>query len=189
MKKYIIILTLIPLLSCNSKYNEYYYGKEIFRAFLCSWDHYIVAKDLGDSIQIWNLDDECNAGYGSTNDTIIQKLPGDYGIVAITSIEDNKINIKYKRGHEIVDFALKRQSKTSKSFKVINITQMLEIDEEMELYIQANSTNAERNTLYLTENYIADEKVEIMNPDEFYKYYRNKKKAKADEIINELKKE
>jgi hypothetical protein len=189
MRKFIIILTLIPLLSCNSEYNHYYYGKENFRAFLCSWDHFIVVKDLGDSLQIWHLDDECNAGYWSTDDTIIQKLSGDYGKVAITSIEDNKINLKYDRGHEIVEFELSRQTKTGRSYRVINIVQMLEIDEEMEQFIQSNSTNAEKSTLYLTENYIADDKVEIMNPNEFYKYYRNKKKAKADEVINELKKE
>jgi hypothetical protein len=189
MRKYFIILLVVSFLGCNSENTNYYYGKENFRTFLCSWDHYIVVEDLGDSLQIWNLDDECNAGYWTTENMTINKAPGKHGKISITSINENKINLILDRGHEKVDFELIRQSKNKKVFRVINIVQMLKLDDQMEKYIKSNSTNAEKNTVYLTENYIADSMAEKLTPKEFYEYYSIKKKAKAEEIIKELNKE
>ena len=111
-----VIVGFTLLIGCSnaSDYNSYYYGKENFR-FLCEWDHHIVAEDLGDSLQIWNLDDECNAGYWSTSNMRIPKRTGIFDDVEVTSISFKEIELKLNRGHEVVSFDLSRQKSVQKS--------------------------------------------------------------------------
>src|SRR5690348_14681577 len=86
------------LFACTTDYNDYYYGKESRRWFICKWDHYVVVKDLGDSLQIWNLDDECNSGYGSTEIIKVVKKAGAFGQtkrfkkIEIKNIYDKRID-------------------------------------------------------------------------------------------------
>ena len=71
--------------------------------------------------------------------------------------------------------------------KLINITQMLAIDSALEQYIQSAAKNAQKNNLYLTQNSKADEKAGLLDPNEFYKYYRAKKQKVAKRIIEQLR--
>jgi hypothetical protein len=85
-----------------------------------------------------------------------------------------------------VEFSLSRQSSNQKAFRVINIIQMLKIDREMENYIHANSTKAKHNHEYLFQNYRADDKVEVLNPNDFSTYYREKQLMQAQAIVKKL---
>src|SRR5688572_6039962 len=109
------LLILLGLLSaCTADHTNYYYGKKNLRWFICGWDHHIVIEDLGDSLQIWNLDDECNAGYWTTDNTTIPKKVGRFGRIKIEKITGKEIELRLDRGHE-VDFNLSRQTSPQKS--------------------------------------------------------------------------
>jgi hypothetical protein len=106
--------------------------------------------------------------------------------IEVTKITDKRIDLKLNSGGQIIDFRLSRQTSNKKAFRVINITEMLKIDREMENYIHANSTKAKDNHVYLFQNYRVDEKVEVLNPDDFSNYYREKQLIQAQTIITEL---
>lgn len=186
MHRLLIIAYLVLLIGCKSDYTNYYYGKQNFRTFFCSWKHYIVIEDKADSLQVWNLDNECNAGYWSTENITIPRKEGKYGYLNIEKITNRKITLSYDRGHEKVNFTLTRRTKKEESIKVININQMLAIDSEFEQYIQSVAKTAEKNTRYLTENYVADKNASLLDPKEFNKYYREKKQKVAETIIKQL---
>jgi hypothetical protein len=186
MKRLSHLFFLGLLISCTTEYNNYYYGKENLRWFICGWDHYIVIEDLGDSLQIWNLGDECNYGYGWTDSRKIPKTTGEFAKIEITKITERKIELGLDRGHEVVDFKLSRQTSNEKVFRIINIVQMLRTDKDMEDYIHEKSDKAKPNTNYLFQNYKANEKVEELSPEEFSAYYREKKLLEAQRIVKEL---
>jgi hypothetical protein len=192
MRKFGLFILVGFLFACTTDYNDYYYGKENRRWFICGWDHHIVIKDLSDSLQIWNLDDECNSGYGSTEIINVVKKAGAFGQtkrfkkIQIKKISDKRIELELNSGGQIVEFSLSRQSSNQKAFRVINIIQMLKIDREMENYIHANSTKAKDNHEYLFQNYRADDKVEVLNPDDFSTYYREKQLMQAQAIVKKL---
>lgn len=192
MGKYGLFILLGVLFACTTDYSDYYYGKENRRWFICGWDHHVVVKDLSDSLQIWNLDDECNSGFGSAEIIKVVKKAGAFGQtkrfnkIKIKKISNKKIELELNSGGQIIDFSLSRQTNTQKAFRVINILQMLEIDREMENYIHANSTKAKDNHEYLFQNYRADEKVEILSPDRFSTYYREKQMIQALTIVKKL---
>lgn len=195
MKKSGLIITLTCLLlsSCTTEYNDYYYDKENLHWFICYSDHYVVAKDLGDSLQIWNLLDHCNSGYGAAESILIEKKEGATGRtknfsfkIEITKVTNKRIKLKLNSGGQIIDFSLSRQTSNEKAFRIINIVKMLKINREMEDYIHAKSSKAKPNRNYLLQNYIVDEKVEELNPDEFSVYFRNKQLTQAQTIVKEL---
>ena len=187
MRSLILLILLGLLIGCNTEYTQYYYGAKNLRGFPCFWKHHIVAEDQGDSIKIWNLDDECNAGYWSSGNITIPKTKGTYGDLKIKKITDRKIDLAYDRGYETVNFTLTRTSNQHEAEKLINITQMLAIDSALEQYIQHTAKNAQKNNLYLTQNSKADEKAGLLDPNEFYKYYRAKKQKVAKRIIEQLR--
>ena len=176
----------VLLAGCDSNYTDYYYGKRSFRTFFCPWEHYMVAEDKGDSLLLWNLDDECNAGYWSQENVLIPKKEGKYGDLEVKKITNIKLTLSYDRGYEKVNFTLTRRGKKEDAIKVINIIQMSIIDSAMEQYIQSNGKKVDKNMLYLTENYVADDKAGLLDPNEFRKYYREKKEKVAEKIIKEL---
>ena len=184
----LIILCTGLLIGCDSNHSPYFYGEKSFRSFPCYWKHSIVVEDRGDSLRIWNVDDECNAGYWSTGNIAIPKAVGTYGDLQIKKITDRKIDLVYDRGYEKVNFTLTRTRNKHEAEKLINITQMLTIDSALERYIQSTAKNAQRNNLYLTENSKADEKAGVLDPNEFYKYYKEKKDKVAEKIIEQLEK-
>lgn len=182
----LLIIYFGLLIGCTDSHTKYYYGEKKFRGFPCSWDHYIVIEDKGDSFRVWNLDDECNAGYWSTGNMTIPKIEGLYGDLNIKKITEGKINVIYDRRYEKVDFTLTRARNKHDAIRVVNITQMLNIDSELEQYIQANAKNAKKANLYLTQNYTADDKAGELDPNEFHIYYRAKKEKVAATIIKQL---
>jgi predicted transcriptional regulator len=196
MKGLGLLITLGYLLltsSCSTEYSEYYYDKENLHWFICSQDHYIVAKDLGDTLQIWNLTHQCNSGYGAAEDIKIPKKVGALGEtknfkfqMEITKLTDRRIEIKLNRGGQIIDFNLSRQTRKGDAFRVINIIQMLKVDIEMEKFVHANSPHAKENHEYVFKGYVVDENVETMDPEKFHKYYRTKQWLKTQTILKEL---
>lgn len=186
----IVLLLFLPLIACKDPvYTKYYYGKENRRSFICGWDHYIVVEHLGDSLQIWNLDDECNAGYWSTDNIKIKKAEGTYGNIIVKSIEEKNIFMNLRNGRGFEEYKLSRQEKNEDAYRVINIIQMLQIDEEVEAYIQSNSSNAEKHTNYLPIEYyqeIQSGKVEKLTPQDFKEYYKLKRIKLAEKEIEEL---
>lgn len=195
MKRIGLLITLGHLLctSCTTEYNDYYYDSKNLHWFICSQDHYIVAKDLGDSLQIWNLTHQCNSGYGAADIIKVAKKVGATGQtqefkfkIEITEITDERIGLNLKSGGQLIDFNLSRQRSNRKAFWVINIIQMQDIDVELEKYIHTNSPKAKSNTEYLFKGYIVDDNVETFKPDKFFTYYRTKRLTEAETIIKGL---
>ena len=111
MKRFGLIATLTYLLftSCTNEYNDYYYDKENLHWFICYSDHYVVAKDLGDSLQIWNLVHHCNSGYGASEDIRIAKKVGTTAKtenfkfrIEITEVNDRRIELKLNSGGQVM---------------------------------------------------------------------------------------
>lgn len=180
------------LCSCTTEYNDYFYDSENLHRFPCYSDHYILAKDTGDSLQIWNLAHECNSGFGAADVIEVAKKKGASGQtrifkykIAVTDVADKAIALKLNRGGRIIDFLLKRQTSNENAFRVINIVQMIKIDVELEKYIHANP-KAKRNFKYLEQGHPVKDTVETMDPETFFRYYREKRLAVAERIINEL---
>ena len=186
MRRVLLIIYLGLTIGCNTEYTQYYYGEKSFRSLPCYWKHSIAVEDQGDSIKVWNLDDECNAGYWSIPNITIPKAVGTYGDLQIKKITDRKIDLTYDRGYEKVNFTLTRTRNKHEAEKLINITQMLSIDSAFEQHIQSTAKNAQKNNLYLTEDYTADEKAGLLDPNEFYKYYKAKKEKVAEKVIEQL---
>ena len=195
MKRLALLIVLGHLLctSCTTEYNDYYYDSENLHWFICSHDHYIVAKDRGDSLQIWNLTHQCNSGYGAADIIRVAKKVGATGQtqefkfkIEITKITDKRIGLNLKSGGQEIDFNLSRQRSTEKPFRVINIVQMQDIDVELEKYIHMNSMKAESNMEYLFKGYSVDDNVETLNPNKFFEYYRTKRLTEAQTVIKKL---
>lgn len=179
----VMVLTVL-LMACSRDYNNYYYGKENFRSFPCSWNQHMVAEDVGDSLQIWSLGDECNFGYSATHNVRIPKRKGSYGTIDIVSISDTEIKAVIYVNQED-KFTLHRQTSVQKPFWVINILQSIEIDRQLEEYID-QSTNDGPNSDHLNAAGGPDERVEELDPREFYNYYRNKRLIEAERAIKEI---
>jgi len=186
-----LLATALCLISgCTKSYKSNYYLADEKEGIIYTRHHYTLIEKAGDSLKVWHLNFDYNAGYYNwPNPEIVASRTGKFRTIEIYSIDESHIECtRWYEGYKGEFFRLKRQNSSKKPHWIINMVQALEIDKKFNGYIRANSKNARPSTAYVGNDYIPDPNCDKMNPQEFNRYYTNKIKADADSVIIALDK-
>jgi hypothetical protein len=184
---FIGVMLLTVVISCERPNSEYYLSHQKLGTPFNRRHHYRLFKNEGDSMRIWILNHDYNAGYFSWKKTFaVPKKVGKFGIIEFTDLQENSITCEITEDGTERNLGKIYLVDKQDAYEILSILKMLQINYQMEKYVRETAKCAKPNTLYFTSNYSADEKCSELNPSDFEVYYSKKMKEKALEAIGKI---